>query len=276
MSLHNEKSRTDPMGVFMKYATNTDPSVAKPWSFVNNPWQDSRLICNFKKTPSYENHETTGPGWAINIHRDEGARINVLSTSIEEYKNSRIAASSDAWKTSGFMQKNTDWKNIEMTAYVMGNFETLSCRARYGASFDNENNVEYVGTAYVSTISQDDKNCRFLRGSYNNDSQEKETEIGDEKSTGSIPADRHLGIKFAVYNLGGDRVKMELYLDKTDISSPMSGTPGKSEDDWKLVNSTEDDDQMKVLWGGPVVTFGWENSNWVWFRWASVREIIAP
>jgi hypothetical protein len=56
------------MGVFMKYATNTDPSVAKSWFFVNNPWQDNRLVCNLSKDPSYENHETTGPGWTINIH----------------------------------------------------------------------------------------------------------------------------------------------------------------------------------------------------------------
>ena len=106
----------------MKYATNTDPSVAKSWFFVNNPWQDNRLVCNFIKDPSYENHETTGPGCTINIHRDGGARIDVLSTPIEEYKDSAIAASSDAWKSSGFMQKNTDWKNIERTAYVMGRF----------------------------------------------------------------------------------------------------------------------------------------------------------
>ena len=56
----------------------------------------------------------------------------------------------------------------------------------------------------------------------------------------------------------------------------MSGSPGGSEDSWKLINSTEDNDQQKVLRGGPVVSFSWKNSNWVWFRWASVREIIAP
>jgi hypothetical protein len=264
------------MGVFMKYATNTDPLVAKPWFFVNNPWQDNRLNCNFSKNPSYENRETTSPGWTINIYRDEGARINVLSTSIEEYNKSTIPPSNSDWKRSGFMQKNTDWKNIEITAYVMGNFETLSCRARYGASFDNENNIEYVGTAYQTIISRDDNNCRLLRRAYNDNSQEKEIELGTEKSTGSISADKHLGIKFIVYNLDGNKVKMELYLDKTDISGPISGTPGGGEDDWKLVNSSEDGDQLKVLWGGPVVTFSWKNSNWVWFRWASVREIIAP
>jgi hypothetical protein len=121
-----------------------------------------------------------------------------------------IAPSSDAWKSSGFMQKNTDWKNIEMTAYVMGGFEALSCLARYGASFDNENKVDSVGTAYMTTVSLHDKNCRFFRRAYNNSSQEKETEIGDEKSISSISRDRHLGIKFAVYNPGSDRVKLEL------------------------------------------------------------------
>ena len=44
MPLRNEKSHTDPLGVFMKYATSTDPSIAKPWFFVNNPWQDNRLV----------------------------------------------------------------------------------------------------------------------------------------------------------------------------------------------------------------------------------------
>ena len=90
-----------------------------------------------------------------------------------------------------------------------GGFEALSCLVRYGASFDNENKVDSIGTAYMTKVSLHDKNCRFFRRAYNNNSQEKETEIGDEKSISSISRDRHLGIKFAVYNLGGDRVKLE-------------------------------------------------------------------
>jgi hypothetical protein len=264
------------MGVFMKYPTNTDPAVAKPWFFTNDPWQDGRLICNFGKNPSYENRETTGPGWTININREGGAKINVLSNTIEEHNRARIDSDRNDWKSLGFMQKSNDWKNIEITAYLMGGFGNLTWSTRFGAIFDDEKKIDYIGRAYKATLSRSDDECQFLRTDYDNKAQAEKTEIGEIKSTGSISKDAHLGVKFVVYNVANENVKLELYMHNTNITGPISGTPGQSEDKWKLINSTKDSDQLKISWGGPVVSFGWTDSDWVWFRWASVREIIVP
>ena len=62
---------------------------------------------------------------------------------------------------------------------------------------------------------------------------------------------------------------MGTLLDKTGIS-------GEGEDDWELINSIVDNDSGENMVGWSVCNFQLENLLGVWFRRASVREIIAP
>jgi hypothetical protein len=176
----------------------------------------------------------------------------------------------------GYMQSSNDWKNVEVSGYVKlnsGNDDSgFSWYGRGGQHIDLE---ECEGTAYHGQIRYDGKS----------DFSKEQWHPGGYSFTEPLPVvdpieGRWIGYKFVMYNFeknGEIGVKLENWIDEKNNNTWVKVDEHIDEGGWgdeghKCGGSP---DQI-ISWGGPIVTFRWDDAKDVDIKHFSVREIQSP
>ena len=257
----------------MKFPTSTSLTAAQPWFTTHeNPKSDPRLSSNALDGDSYINREDKG--WRINVRTEsEGnVRMDIFSVPKTEL-NKKISDDKNTRKSRHYMHSKSDWKNVEMTAYVMGDFRSFACCIR-GADTMTENN----SNVYKAYVFQQDRKILFVKEPLEQlhergEELDSEGVIGEAEQIGEILPDKWFGIKLVIYNSQEEKVKLELRVDRSPKGwDALDNKLGQNEEEWKLVKEVIDTKEP-ITWGGPIASFRWFRSDWVWFKSASVREI---
>jgi hypothetical protein len=180
----------------------------------------------------------------------------------------------------GYIFNQTDWKNIEFTAYINAS-EVI----------DMDDGIEFIvrgekhgvgdgclGSAYRGQMSFEG-DTRFLKEQNHGFIGEDSNELPSSISRNSIDpfSNKWIGIKMAVYNIdanGKENVKMELWVDEYNNGN------------WKKVHQWIDfgkwgdrdrrcggePDQI-ITWGGPIAQLRIDGANEVNVTNLSIREI---
>ena len=109
-----------------------------------------------------------------------------------------------------------------------------------------------------------------------------------ESECGTHLMNRWIGMKGIFYNIPDDNVRMELWLDKNANNDwGIEPVLAKLDDGgWKIKedndcekppkNECQGSIGEKITWGGPLVSFRWDNFTDVDVKYAPVREIMPP
>jgi hypothetical protein len=222
--------------------------------------------------------------WKI---RDTQVRMNVYNKN--GYSQTKIDTYDRAVMTQqGYMQDSDDWKNVELTMFVklnaFGGSTYFSPYARSGwHSHDtaaNGENLECEGTGVKPRIYYDGQVAE-VKEMWHNDGYA----VRDRHDVTSNLQGRWIGIKVVIYDVplsGGQiGVKQELWINESGdpglasnwrkvVDGVDSGGWGTNGDDIDCGNARPD---QPIFWGGPIVTYRWDNATDVDFKWLSVREI---
>ncbi|MEP0826876.1 MAG: carbohydrate-binding protein [Nitrososphaera sp.] len=215
--------------------------------------------------------------------KDDQIRMNVFTKSgydpeeIETYDQDVLASR-------GYMQDRNDWKNVEITGYVkLNDYDSnayFSWYARSGRHTHDEapngEDQECEGTGVKPRIYYNG-NTASVKELWHNDGYAVANR--KEGSTDDLEG-RWVGIKSVIYNVeksdGSTAVKQELWIDNDGNGRGWKKVNEYLDDGgWKADSDNKcggDDDQI-VTWGGPIVTFRWDDADDVDFKWFSVREI---
>jgi len=182
----------------------------------------------------------------------------------------------DVLAEKGYMQAPNDWKNVEITGFVKVNqaedeTDNFAWYARGGRHTDS---LACEGSAYKGDMHFDGRfrvaketwHVSYQQGAYGPDSVEPLT-------------GRWVGFKTVIRNTtvnGKPAVKTELWVnDNADKISWQKmyeivddGSMGGDSDQCGATDPT-----LPLTWGGPIVTFRWDSTTDVDFKWLSVREI---
>jgi hypothetical protein len=253
----------DKFGVQMIYATKTG---GEQW-FMNmiNPSSDSRFD---PKTTLTKNADGS---WKL---RSDKVRMNVFTST--GYDQDKIATyNQKTLATKGYMQSSNDWKNVEMTGYVKVNaYQDMDTITWYGRGGKHNDSYRCEGTAYKSWLWYNGK-TEVAKEQYF-----PETTSTSEKSvTGSLTG-KWIGFKFVMYNFqqnGKTVVKLETWIDPDNDKDFVKVYEKIDSGGWGNdgAGCGGSSDQI-ISWGGPIVTFRWDNANNVDMKWLSVREIKPP
>jgi hypothetical protein len=189
----------------------------------------------------------------------------------------------------GYMQSPNDWKDVEITGYLKLNEQGGDIRGHSGALVGGHYTLHARGGRHTG-FGASDGGCEGT--SYHADwAYDGGTRFAKEQwhvsyrftpykpSTDSIIG-KWVGFKMIMYNIqqnGTIAVKMEIWVDPDNNGN------------WVKVNDFVDlggwgkaggecggaPDQI-ISWGGPIVTYRWDNSPDVDIKDFSVREIQAP
>jgi hypothetical protein len=189
----------------------------------------------------------------------------------------------------GYMQSPNDWKNVEITGYLKLNSQGGDVRGHSGALLGGHFTLYARGGKHTG-FGASQGGCEGT--SYHADwAYDGTTRFAKEQwhvsyvftpynaATDSIIG-KWVGFKMIMYNIqqnGITAVKMEIWVDPNDDGN------------WVNVNNFVDSggwgkdggecggapDQI-ISWGGPIVTYRWDNSPDVDIKDLSVREIQAP
>jgi hypothetical protein len=248
---------SDNFGVHKLY---TD-SIKKPMSWLISTDQDYRMeiggnLSGFTRVNDLFTF-TTG--------NDKG-RISVFTTT--GYDETLINRDHSQCAANKYMMSRIDWRDIEATTYInMSSLEDdeffISCR---GGKHYGNNNCEgfgYIASVYYSgavSFSKEQFHQRII-------------ETDPIVATGSNDS-VWLGIKFVCYNDLSGNVILELWLDVNNNNSFTCVNrfidAGGWGDSGEHCGGTVD---QIGIWGGPVVTFGWNNCSTMDIKAMSVREI---
>lgn len=186
----------------------------------------------------------------------------------------------------GYMQDSDDWKNCEITMFVKlvafsgSVYFSPFVRSGWHTSGTAPNGQPHgcEGTGVKPRI-YNDGDVLTVKETWHNTGYV--TTNGNNVTTSL--QNRWIGIKTAVYD-APTGVKQELWINE-------SGDPGLLENWEKVVDhidtggwGTVGDDlgclnaspDQRMLWGGPIITFRWDNATNVDFKWLSAREIKVP
>jgi hypothetical protein len=201
-------------------------------------------------------------------------RLNIFTTA--KYRQTQIELDHSLCSHKGFMMSRLDWKNIEATIYInpssTNGEDSFFISARGGKHYGNSN---CEGFAYMGIVDYDGT-IRFAKEQYH----ENVTYLDEvsENALGSIN-DIWTGIKFMIYNMNDDKtdpsVRLEVWLDVNSDDNWIPAFAYKDSTGWGKMGLTCNGltEDQKGTWGGPVVTFGWDNCDTMQFKWMSVREI---
>ncbi|HEX6075854.1 MAG TPA: discoidin domain-containing protein, partial [Micromonosporaceae bacterium] len=197
----------------------------------------------------------------------------------------------------GYMCSTNDWTNWELTGYVQlataagsDSDQDWTWYGNGGRHTGDGTREGCKGSAYKGSYHYRDADVRWGKESYhvNYDYKPWTNVTGGYDYTQN--KSRWLGMKVIRYEFsrGGQRgIRLETWLDLSGVDS--SGNPVNS---WQKVRVVEDhpdqpswgtdatycnaprNDQV-MLWGGPYVTFRWDNTT-SRLRLASAREIVPP
>jgi hypothetical protein len=303
----------DPWGIWMKYPLSKSSDAPKQWYMDHDP--------TGTKDPRARkfNGEVSGDGKNRVLHvrpSDTGSkgqvRMNVYSKSAADYKNKKPEFDHIKISERKFMQTKSDWRNVEMTAYLYVNDfrsedkdENFAWYARSGLHGNKATAMHKhcEGTSYKASLKWDDGNCRWRKELWHNEGYAPGGGDKWKKGVQGGMKNKWVGLKAIIRDVkknDKDATKLELYIHKgkkenlEDEELPETGL-GKNESDWELVHSHEDKEGWKlksehlnkyksckgvpdqvITWGGPVATFRWDGKPDVFFKCASVREIAVP
>jgi hypothetical protein len=262
-AIPNAYAAVDKFGVEKVYDTK---SGGQEW-FMNmdNPKSDSSFD---PKTTLTKNLDGS---WKV---KSDKVRMNVFTSTgydrdkISTYRQKKL-------ETNGYMQSSNDYKNIEVTGYVKVNtYQHLDNIAWYGRGGKHSGSYSCEGTAYKGRLWYDGK-TEFAK----EQDHPYTTSTAEKSVTGSMKG-KWIGFKFVMYNFqqnGKTVVKLENWLDpdndKDFVKVYEKTDSGGWGDDGNRCGGSSD---QKITWGGPIVTFRWDNANNVDVKWLSVREIQSP
>lgn len=278
---------TDPNGTTQIYVTKDDSvgdPVAGAWTLGFGDWQT--------RTRSFGT--VSGAGVNTIVRQSGQVRMTVKATT------STCEGLQDHGQAlaQGYMCSARDWTNVEMTGYFKLNNAAGSSSDQDWTMYGNGGRhtgdgppVGCMGSAYKGSYHYKNADNRFAKESWH-------VNYDYLYNWASIPggvdytqeSSRWLGMKFIRYEFARNAkrgVRVELWLDFGGVNG--SGVPANQ---WHLYRAAEDhpdspswgsqatecnaalDDQV-MLWGGPWVTWRWDNTDSS-LRLMSVREIVPP
>jgi hypothetical protein len=202
-------------------------------------------------------------------------RISVL-TSTGYHQDNITTYNQKELAKKGYMQSSNDWKNIEVSGYIrLNSGNDVSGFTWYGRGGQHTDLEECEGTAYHGEIRYDGKS----------DFSKEQWHPGGYSFT-EFPQvvdpieGRWIGYKFVMYNFeknGETVVKLENWIDEENNNTWVKVDEYIDEGDWgdKGDKCGGFPDQI-LSWGGPIVTFRWDDARDVDIKHFSVREIQSP
>ena len=192
-------------------------------------------------------------------------------------------------ETKGYMQSPNDWKNVEITGYLklnkqggdvrgnsgalVGGHYTLYARGGKHTGFGAPNGG-CEGTSYHADWAYDGS-TRFAKEQWH-----VSYVFTPYKSATDPIIDKWIGFKMIMYNIqqnGTTAVKMEIWVDPDNNGNWVKVNDFVDSGGWgKAGGECGGAPDQIISWGGPIVTYRWDNSPDVDIRDFSVREIQAP
>ena len=223
-------------------------------------------------------------------------------SSVEGIPQSAINGDHATYRRQGYMYNNLDWKNIEMTAYY---------RATHGSGSHNGSaHIEsvmrggYNSAQYPCSASNYHMNIYYVdeKGAPRDEVHVEKDQWHGRKGSpqgyskispktlnvgaGAAIEGKWFGWKTVVYNNSNGTLTIEAYIDNTtdgikpgtfhkvfsftDSTGKMGNCKGSTD------SCVEQDCQLPITYGGPIVNFRWDNMKDMQFKWLSVREIRPP
>jgi hypothetical protein len=166
-----------------------------------------------------------------------------------------------------------EWKNVEVTGYfkMLESNDQITMIARHGKAYHGNDGCDALG--YYGMINADGdayfkKKLYHGDGGYSDSVAEKDEAVDD-------PEGQWLGVKFIVYNLGSNKVTMELWADESDEGNNWKKVTEYVDEGDLEINGDSDCDRDKDYVtdeAQPRVTFRVDDSEFE-FKNLSVREI---
>lgn len=195
------------------------------------------------------------------------ARYSIMTSA--GYSSGNINKNHGEIAARGYMMSPQDWRDFEATCYVklQGNGDDQFVIYGRGGTHTGSGNCE--GFAYKADLYFSGK-TRFAKEQYH-----VEYSFTNAKNAiGSIEG-RWVGMKFICYNTGNG-VQLEIWLDENNNNNWVMKDSRFDSGGWGSAGGHCDGDDDQVgIWGGPYVTFRWDNASSVELQKVSVRE-IAP
>lgn len=283
-------SELDEFGIRKIYPTNMDSERPRPW-FLGIPEGDWKT-----RATNWVGVGSDDPQGFLQLRvtkADGQIRFRVNGTSDSP---SAIETDQRILRSRGFMGNEMDWKNVEMTMYIrvnkvspgreedLGNggrhFELEARGGRHGGDRPPCEGTALHTNLYVTGRVKLEKELSHTKGYTDNDPN-------IENVTENL-MHRWIGMKGIFFNKSNGDVKSELWLDKNG-DNDWGEIPVLEKEDsggWFIKrdrdrnpngdNECDGEKDEKISWGGPIVTFRWDNLTDVDIKFASVREIIPP
>jgi hypothetical protein len=282
----------DKFGIRMIYPTNTSSDAPKAW-FLDDDWKERAFEWEDDDVEISEQPiNNTAVGLNIDSHNtDPSGQIRFPVLSINDTSHlDNLELSQEVLRDRGFMGTPQDWKNVEVTFYAKVNeargsvngkqhFEILT---RGGPTHSSTRGDPCEGVSLHTNLYQDPIGRVKLEKELSHTDGYATDEFDKEGVTTSL-MDRWIGMKGVFYNTPEGNVQIELWLDKnanndwgTEPVLTKLDNGGWFIKDDDIDNECEGENDEIVKWGGPVAIFRWDNFQDVDFKWASIREIVAP
>jgi hypothetical protein len=165
------------------------------------------------------------------------------------------------------------WKNVEMSGYfkLVEGQDEFTMIARHGPSYhDNEgcDAYGYYGLLSAEGDAYFKKKTYHHGGGYTDSTAEAENVVNELQ-------DRWIGIKFMVYDIGNEHVKLELWVDDGDETNNWKKVTEYIDDgEWETAESHCDRPDDYIIDSGTRATFRVDDSEFE-FKKLSVKEIEA-
>jgi hypothetical protein len=267
--------KSDRNKVWMKYPDSSFSDSAKSWiSIHSKPERDPQIETNMFDGDTYVNRE--GQGWVANVRPNNAGQVKMRVYSMDKNKlTDKKKVDQARWRSQGFIYSTQDWRNIEITSFIRGQFESFcySCRGITSDLSEKDDEGLYCYKCYIFQNGV----AFFIKENFDKMCT-NESELQDDHVIDKVDISEHLsddewiGIKFIVIDKQ-DTTLLQLYINRNTIDADLIRSKlGTLESDWKLILEKNSGDE-NLRYGGPIVSLGWSKSNWVWFKSASVREI---
>jgi hypothetical protein len=222
-----------------------------------------------------------GPTWFLNNEEPEDDD-NFLMTSAEDIDLDEEDSDAFALDAETGTQRHgvrihadspdDEWKNVEMTGYfkLQDGSDEFTLVARQGPTYNDDGGCGAYG--YYGMISAEGdaffKKKLYHHGGYSDRTAVEENVVDDLD-------DRWIGIKQVVYDLDGDDVKLELWVDDGDEENNWKkATEYVDDGDWEVSGSDCDRDEDDIIEDGTRGGFRVDDSEFE-FKDLSIREIEA-
>jgi hypothetical protein len=260
----NDAGANDKFGIKKIYSTK--PGGEEWYMNMQGPENDPRT-----KTPSMS--KNSDGSWKITSGK---VRYSVYTSS--GYHPDDVVKDHSVLATRGYMQNPNDWKNVEMTGQVRfnsGGDDEWTYYARGGRHTSNGWPDGCEGAAYKGSLDYTGGQVRWAKEqwhvSYVFQPWKNSTATGDGK---------FVGFKTVMYNIeqnGKTVVKLESYVDPNNNNQWQKVYEYIDKGGWggDGIECKGSSDQV-LTWGGPSVTFRWDDGDDIDIKNLSVREIVPP